>query len=64
MVLTDVYIREIIPYAYFFPEDGKEDTEIYVVFGLKKNDKLQYAYSDRKNSLSTATLSQGVCPAF
>lgn len=64
MVLTDVYIREIIPYAYFFPEDGKEDTEIYVVFGLKKNDKLQCAYSARKNSLSTATLSQGVCPSF
>lgn len=64
MVLTDVYIREIIPYAYFFPEDGKEDTEIYVVFGLKRNYKLQCAYSGRKNSLSIATLSQGVCPAF
>lgn len=64
MVLTDVYIGEVIPYAYFFPEDGKEDTEIYVVFGLKKNDKLQCTYSGRKNSLSTATLSQGVCPAF
>lgn len=36
MMLTDVYIREMIPYAYFFPEDGKEDTEIYVVFGLKR----------------------------
>lgn len=64
MVLTDVYIREIIPYAYFFPEDGKEDTEIYVVFGLKKNAELQCAYGGRKNSLSPATLSQGVCPAF
>lgn len=63
MVLTDVYIRPIIPYAYFFPEDGKEDTEIYVMFGLKKN-KLQCAYSGRKNSLSTATQSQGICPAF
>lgn len=64
MVLTDVYIREIIPYAYFFPEDGEEDTEIYVVFGLRKNDRLQCAYSSRKNSFSTATLSQGVYPAF
>lgn len=37
MVLTVVYIREIIPYAYFSPEDGEEDNEIYVtVFGLEK----------------------------
>lgn len=60
MVLTDVYIREIIPYAYFFPEDGKEDTEIYVVFGLKKNDKLQCAYRGRKKSLHCRPISRSL----
>ena len=64
MVLTVVYIREIIPYAYFSPEDGEEDSEIYVVFGLKKNDKLQCVYSGRKNTLSAASLAQGACLAF
>lgn len=64
MVLTVVYIREIIPYAYFSPEDGEEDNEICVLFGLKKNDKLQCVYSGRKNTLSTASLAQGVCLAF
>ncbi|CAN8184359.1 unnamed protein product [Coccothraustes coccothraustes] len=56
MVLTDVYIREIIPYAYFFSEDGKEDTEIYVVFELKKNDKLHYAYSDLQKRFDTVQI--------
>lgn len=56
MVLTVVYIRETIPYAYFFPEDGKEGNEIYVVFGLRKSDKLRCFYSGRKNILSTASL--------
>lgn len=64
MVLTVVYIREIIPYAYFSPEDGEEDNEIYIVFGLKKNDKLQCVFSGRKNTLSAASLAQGVCVAF
>lgn len=36
MVLTDVYIREIIPYAYFFPEDGKEDTDLHCVWTEKE----------------------------
>lgn len=64
MVLTVVYIRERIPYAYFFPEDGKEGNEIYVVYGLKKNDKLQCFYSGRKNILSSVSLAQGHCLAF
>lgn len=64
MVLTVVYIRERIPYAYFFPEDGKKSNEIYVVFGLKKNGKLQCFYSGRKSILPAASLAQGVCLAF
>lgn len=36
MVLTVVYIREIISYAYFSLEDGEEANEIYNMFGLKK----------------------------
>jgi len=64
MVLTVVYIREIIPYAYFSPEDGEEDSEIYVVFGLKKDYKLQCVCSGRKTTLSCASLAQGVCLGF
>lgn len=58
------FIRDITPYAYFSPEGGEEDNEIYVGFGLKKNDKLQRVYSGRKNTLSAASLAQGVCLAF
>lgn len=64
MVLTVVYIREIIPYASFSPEDGEEGNEIYILFGLKKNDKLQCVYNGRKNTLSPASLAQGACLAF
>lgn len=28
MVLTVVYIREIVPYVCFYPEDGEEANEI------------------------------------
>jgi len=41
MVLTVVYIREIVPYACFSPDDGEEANEIYCVFGLKK--KISYS---------------------
>ncbi|KAK4825892.1 hypothetical protein QYF61_003248 [Mycteria americana] len=44
-------------------KDEEEDNETYVVFGLKKNDKLQCVYSGRKNTLSTASLAEGVCLA-
>lgn len=64
MVLTVVYIREIISYAYFSLEDGEEANEIYNMFGLKKNDKLQCVYSGRKYTLSWASEAQGVCLAF
>lgn len=64
MVLTVVYIREIISYASFSPEDGEEANEIYNVFGLKKNDKLQCVYSGRTYTLSWAGGARGVCLAF
>lgn len=64
MVLTVVYIREIVPYACFSPGDGEEANEIYFVFGLKKNNKLQRAYNGRKNTHSQASLTQRVLLAF
>lgn len=36
MVLTVVYIREIVPYACFSPDDGEEANEIYCVWTEKE----------------------------